>query len=248
MADKPELKGEQSPSEWQIQTFYEQVFARRAEATELEAGLRFVTTQLTQPVQSNEETPVWQYGYGGYDVEKKQVDFKKFAHFSKGEWRAGPKVPDPNFGFLLLRADSGHTGRDSKHAPIRRWTAPHDALISIAGVIDRPSEHGDGVIGRIVSSRSGELSKYAVPPKGKQETRLDRIEVKRGEIIDFIVECGVDDNSDSFNWAPLIQSDNGEWDAKIAFSGPPPPRPAPLRAWEKYAQVLLSTNEFVFVD
>ena len=121
-------------------------------------------------------------------------------------------------------------------------------VVSIAGVLTRPSENGDGVIGRIVSSRSGAIADYNVGPKGSTETRIDHVEVKRGDTLDFIVECGNGDNSDSFTWAPLIQSTAGEWDAKIAFAGPPPPRPAPLKAWEKYAQVLLATNEFVFVD
>jgi len=31
------------------------------------------------------------------------------------------------------------------------------------------------------------------------------------------------------------------------FSGPKPPSPS-LSAWERYAQALLMTNEFVFVD
>ena len=40
----------------------------------------------------------------------------------------------------------------------------------------------------------------------------------------------------------------GEWNGKKDFSGPPEPPPKPLSAWEKYAQVLLLSNEFMFVD
>lgn len=250
LAAKPELKGEQSPSEWQIQALYEQVYARRAETTEVEAGLKFVSQQLTQPAQIEEEIPVWQYGHGAYDEANKRVEFHRFAHFKEMRWHPSPKIPspEPKLGHVFVNATGGHVGRDSKHAAVRRWTAPQDAVVSITGVLTKPSENGDGVIGRIVSSRSGEIAKYEVTPKGNAETRINRIEVKRGDTIDFLVECGKDDNSDSFLWAPVIQSDTGEWDAKIAFSGPPPARPAPLKAWEKYAQVLLATNEFVFVD
>jgi hypothetical protein len=121
-------------------------------------------------------------------------------------------------------------------------------VISVAGVLEKPSENGDGIIGRVISSRSGELAKFIVTPKSNAETRLDQVEVKRGDTIDFVVECGDSDASDDFAWAPVIRSAEGEWDAKLAFAGPPPPRSAPLKAWEKYAQVLLATNEFVFVD
>jgi hypothetical protein len=37
------------------------------------------------------------------------------------------------------------------------------------------------------------------------------------------------------------------WDAKAQFGGPPP-RHEPLGPWEMYAQVLLQSNEVVFVD
>lgn len=247
VAAKDEFKGDQSPSEWQVQALYEQVLARHAESSEIDAGLRFLNQQLTQPAHLDDQ-PIWQYGYGSYDAANKRVEFNRFAHFTNQMWHAGPKVPDPKLGHVLLRADGGHAGVDAQHSPIRRWIAPQDMVVSIAGVLARPSENGDGVIGRIVSSRSGLLAEFTVGPKGSSETHVDQIEVKRGDTLDFIVECGNGDNSDSFTWAPLIKSAAGEWDAKIAFAGPPPPRPAPLKAWEKYAQVLLATNEFVFVD
>jgi hypothetical protein len=39
-----------------------------------------------------------------------------------------------------------------------------------------------------------------------------------------------------------------KWSAKSEFSGPLVPPPPPLSAWEKYAQVLLLSNEFLFID
>ena len=63
-----------------------------------------------------------------------------------------------------------------------------------------------------------------------------------------MVDRRKDDNSDSFTWAPVIHEDgaSGEtWDAKADFHGPPA---AGLTPWEEYAQVLMLTNEFVFVD
>jgi hypothetical protein len=51
--------------------------------------------------------------------------------------------------------------------------------------------------------------------------------------------------------ANAIRDANGyakEWNAKKEFGGPPPEDRKPLTAWEKYAQVLLLSNEFMFVD
>jgi hypothetical protein len=70
--------------------------------------------------------------------------------------------------------------------------------------------------------------------------------VKKGDTIDFIVDGRNDPESDDFSWAPKITSeDKKSWSATADFRGPQPER---LNAWEQYAQVLLQTNEFAFVD
>ena len=89
----------------------------------------------------------------------------------------------------------------------------------------------------------------------KTETKLDKIEVKEGEIIDFATDCRTNNNSDSFSWSPQIKYVNGgeamadsalHWNAQTDFGKAPPPKP--LDAWDKFAQVLLLSNELVFVD
>ena len=52
------------------------------------------------------------------------------------------------------------------------------------------------------------------------------------------------------DWSPVIKSaePKSEWNAKKDFAGPPAPPPQPLTAWEKYAQVLLMSDETIFVD
>ena len=43
--------------------------------------------------------------------------------------------------------------------------------------------------------------------------------------------------------------DTQEWNSVTDFAGPQTaPATTPLTPWEKYAQILLETNEFVFVD
>jgi hypothetical protein len=58
--------------------------------------------------------------------------------------------------------------------------------------------------------------------------------------------------NDVFTWSPVItlksageQAKQQVWDSAKDFSGPPP---VSLNAWEKYAQVLLQTSEFAFLD
>jgi hypothetical protein len=88
---------------------------------------------------------------------------------------------------------------------------------------------------------------------------VKNFELRAGETIDFLVDCRPAGNItwDEFAWAPVIRLEKPaaatqpaappgqEWSAAAQFGGPPP---RPLSQWEKYAQTLLLTNEFVFVD
>jgi hypothetical protein len=235
-----------SPTEADIQSLYERVYARRAAPEEVAAALRFLNAP---PAPEPEQvTPTWQYGWGGYDAAAHSVNFHPLPHWSGSTWQGGPKMPDRDLAYVSLNAGGGHPGRDNQHAAIRRWVAPADDVVSVSGKLERPDEHGDGVLGRVVSSRQGEVAQFLAEPKAAVATPVERIEVKKGDTLDFVVECRDNDTSDSFRWSPVIHGQKGEWSAEPSFAGPPPPLGPQLTAWEQYAQVLLASNEFVFID
>jgi hypothetical protein len=203
---------------------------------------------ITAPPSREVVIPTWQYGWGAYDPAAKRVDFHPLPTFSKGNWQGSDKMPDKTLAFVSVNSEGGHPGRDAAHAAIRRWTADADGFINVSGLIERPAKEGDGVVAQVVSSRTGPLFKAAVGPAGQADAKLDHLEVKKGDTLDFIVDCGAADTSDGFKWHPIIHAEHGEWDAKAQFAGPAPKGPAQLKPWEQYAQVLLETNEFIFVD
>ena len=182
----------------------------------------------------------WSYGYGTFDAEKKSVAFTPLPHFTGSAWQGGPQLPDKTLGWVLLVAAGGHPGR--KHAAIRRWTAPSDGTADISGALHHPADKGDGVIARIVV-RGEEIATAAAKQKIVEVPA--HAEVKKGDTIDFIVECGTNESYDSFEWAPTIKTGGATWSAAADFAGP---RPPPLTPWEKLAQVLLETNEFSYTD
>jgi len=243
---KPEFDQQQA-YEAQIQELYERVYARKANTLEVDAGLRFVMNAITNPTPREVELPAWQYGWGAYDETTHKVDFHKLPFFSGHSWQGGAKFPDATIGYVTLNSEGGHPGGDHAHDTIRRWVAPVDGVVSISGPVQRPSDHGDGIVASIVSSRAGQIFKSDVTPAGRVEVALDKVEVKKGDTIDFIVDLRGNLDSDSFTWHPIIRG-KVEWDAKAEFAGPPPPPEPELKPWEQYSQVLLETNEFVFVD
>jgi hypothetical protein len=160
----------------------------------------------------------------------------------------------------MLTAIGGHAGDSPALAVVRRWTAPSDCTVSVGGRLAHTQKEGDGVRGFVISSREGQLATWRIHVKSAQ-TKLTGIAVKQGDTIDFVVDCGPAGNVgwDSFEWKvtvtkePTPQTAAGDasgqmWDAVKEFSGPIPKPAQPLSAWEKYAQVLLQSNEIAFVE
>jgi hypothetical protein len=181
------------------------------------------------------------------------TNFKPLPHFTGKAWQGGEKLPDDKLGWLTLTATGGHPGDGTKNVIVRRWTATSEGTVTITGTLEHSEEAGDGVRGYVISSRLGALGFWPVY-KSKREMNIPKVEVKKGDTIDFVVDSFATVNSDSFTWSPSIKvvgqtSGGGDlaWSAKDDFSGPKEPF-LPLNAWEKYAQVLLMSNELAFVD
>jgi hypothetical protein len=168
----------------------------------------------------------WQYGFGTFDDAAKRVSsFAALPHFTGSAWQGGPALPDPTVGWAILHAAGGHAGNDQQHAVIRRWTAPRSGVLAIGGKLKHSSENGDGVRGRIVSSRQGLL--VELPVKACEvETNVARLEVEAGEMIDFMTDCLGEVTSDSFEWNPQLKladaanSPLDTWDSAADFHGP----------------------------
>lgn len=248
-----------------IRSLYRFVYQRLPGAEEIELAQKFLRSAGPRNEQTPAKPRTWRYGYGTYDEAKQRVVmFRELPHWAGDAWQGGPDLPDRVLGRTMLTAEGGHPGPDRQHSVIRRWVAPYDGTITTFGVLAAPpgfgtaAAAGDGVQAWIISSRFGELGRWTVY-LGFTDTRIERLEVKRGDTIDFIVDCLSDPHYDSFSWAPTIrmissggaQADFGEvmeWNATADFTGPEEPTPPTLTAWEKYAQVLLMSNEFVFLN
>jgi mono/diheme cytochrome c family protein len=261
LAHRPDVLSHADPAD-RIRALYRVLFGRSPAPDELALGLNYLNSPVAQGQGAERSASPWQYGYGGYDETTHRTEsFTPLPFWTGQAWQGGKDLPDPKLRWVLLTASGGHPGKDAAHAVIRRWTAPRDAVLTITGTLGHESDQGDGVRAWIVSSRRGELGHWDAHHRQAQ-TSLTQVEVKRGDTLDFIVECRASDGYDAFTWAPVLKAQSPllktaaakaetgptEWSAEAEFSGPPAPVASPLTPWEKYAQVLMETNEFAFVD
>ncbi len=225
-----------------IGSLHKRILQREPSAEELDIHVRSVEAFHREPRQTATR---WQNGFGQYDETSKSVSFTAFPWFGKDRWSETEQMPNPQSGYTQLTNNGGHPGNDAAHAVIRRWNVPESATIRITGEVSLPDKNSRGVKAIIVHNRKGVLWKADIPGGGKAEASPGTIAVQPGDTIDFILDNGGDPNSDSFAWSPVIRDTlSGVLIAHAAndFGGPG------MTAWEAYAQVLLCTNEFLFVD
>jgi hypothetical protein len=261
LAARPEIEAAKSPAE-RIEALYRATLGRKPTAEESALGMRFVQAEQSPPAEPVASNPtVWKYGVAGFDdASQRVVNFTPLPHFDGTTWQGGPTLPDPKLGWAMLNATGGHVGNDPQHGVSRRWMAPRDCTVTVSGELSNTSTQGDGVRARLISSREGQLASWTVHRKSA-DTRVSGIAVKQGDTVDFLVDCGRagDYTFDQFQWnikisrqpAPeAVAGDDagGVWESATEFAGPAKKPAAPLSPWEKYAQVLLESNEFLFVD
>ncbi len=241
----------QTRDEARIDTLYKLIYQRPPTELEIKLALNYLRSDAAIEWQTTARS-AWEYGYGEYDAVRKRTKFfAPLGAFANNAWRPGGKNPDPRLKGLALTAEGGNPGQP--FAVIRRWNCPRDGFFSIDGFLIHPAKDGFGVQGRIVSNRLGELGSWLVFDN-QAETRLPKVFLKRDEAIDFITDCRADPRNDFFKWAPIIKMEPGpkptggvvEWNAQKDFSGEA--RTQRLNSWEKFAQVLLETNELTFVN
>ncbi|MCE9534392.1 MAG: PSD1 and planctomycete cytochrome C domain-containing protein [Planctomycetes bacterium] len=247
LVTRPEVAAKSNPDD-RIAILVRLIHGRAATREELSLARAFLNGV-------DEKSPTfavspWQYGFGGFNEQTKRIEgFKLLPHWTGTSWQGGPMLPDPIHGWVILNAAGGHPGNNPTHAAIRRWVSPVDGEVVITGTLKHPDKQGDGVRGRIVSSRNGELGVWKVK-EGSSDISL-RASVAKGDTLDFATDCVKEMSFDAFTWSTTIRLlEKGKitsWDASRDFAGPSSARLG-FGRWEQLAQVFLLGNEFAFVD
>lgn len=202
--------------ETRIEMLYQICFQRMPVPLETKIGMRFLEEQ--SGVKGSDAKPIWQYGYGQYNPKTRQVSFFKMPNYASGAG-GGMRM---NMNTAVLGQYDGGTnsrlagiqltaggGSAGAVAVIRRFTAPVDATLTINGTLAQArGVAGDGVGGYIVHSRTGQLGAYSLAGNNRSaDTKVAKVDVKKGDTIDFIVDNGGRGNAigDTFTWAPELR-------------------------------------------
>jgi len=191
---------------------------------------------------------VWTNGYGGWNPVTKTVAFTEMNVRVKDRIAPTDTIPDKQFSHAFLTAKGGHPGDQTEvTAVIRRWTAGSAGKYRLEGDLAVPSKASDGVRARVVTARRGVLAEVVVLGGASAPVTVPEVELAAGESIDFIADNHRGSNSDSFAWSPVIK-DARTGEVLTSAAGEFGKKPDRQSALSTFAQILLSSNEFIFAD
>jgi mono/diheme cytochrome c family protein len=242
-----------------VTALWKRTLQRSPSPAELARSLAFLAadppTDVVQP-----QTDDWSYGCASFDPTRQRVtDFTPFTAFA-GSAVKGQRLAGVDTTAMELTPDGGRAmpGR----AATRRWTASHAGTVRIeAELVHLPTDHQGPadptgpIVCRIVHSRHGLLGEWTAAADGVM-TGAESISCLPGDTIDFLALTELAPDRAGFLWSPVITMLDRElpampgmplrWDARHDFLDPKA-QPTPLDRWEKLAQVLLLSDEFVLL-
>jgi hypothetical protein len=243
---------------------FRRVLARDASADERNLIAALAEREPASPGPRSESA--WRYGAVSFDLAAGRLkEFRPFRYFTGTAWQPSSMLPDAIEGMASITAVGGSPGDGLDSAVSRRWIAPRDMTVRVTStLLQRRNQFAqrflwtNGVRGSLVSSGGGLIGQWLVdgPSSGakiveqdesKAVANVERITVKAGDTLDFVVDSRDDPELDSFTWKIRIEDAGGgeKWDSERDFQGPPV---RPLTSRARAAQVLLMSNEFAFVD
>ena len=230
-------------SEERVKVLYLSVLGRLPNKKELALALDYLREAELAPAPAS-----WRNGYGGWNPATKAVAFTEMKVQTKDRIAPTDKMPDKKFAHTFLTAKGGHPGDVADTtAVIRRWTAGSAGKYRIEGTLAVPSKVSDGVRARIITARKGILAEVVAKGASSAPVNVTEVELAAGESIDFIADNFIGSNSDTFSWSPVIK-DAKTGEVITSAAGEFGKKPDRQSALSTFAQILLTSNEFIFAD
>lgn len=229
---------------------FQNVLQRPPTTTESNAILQFLSSEIEPNPKVSETVKAWTYGYAQLSIDgaAKIHSFTPLPYFTGTAWQGSMSFPDAKLGWVQLTATGGHPGNDLQHVAVRRWTSPIHGTVRLKSWMHHQEAAGDGVRCTILSSRHGTLASEVIHNK-KWDWEKELIQVEPGDTLDFITDIYQVLNTDQHLWQLEIistsDSTSSTWNSAKDFHGP---RSSQLTRWEEVAQILMISNELLFVE
>jgi hypothetical protein len=236
-----------------IEVLFQRILRRGPTDAEMHAALDFVAQPTTEADLPTDPSRQWRYGVGVLNDRHLVESFKPFPVFIDGRYQGGQEFPHPEWSYASLAAEAGHPGAGNAGSVVRRLTVDRTGTAIVRGFVKHASDKGDGV--RVTVAANDKHWAQETVANGRQRIGPVEIPVNSGEIVDLIIDDNGSTSFDSFTaeFTVSLRGIDGQtiqFDSKRDFENVliDPQEVEPLNRRQQLAQVLMLSNEFIFVD
>ena len=230
--------------EEKITDLFKKVYSREPTESEVKFSKEFLAE--ASETFKEKAVPEWIFGYATLTDGKMLEDFVQFKFFNKSRWQVSKNFPDREIGHAMLSSKGGHPGKTK--AVVRRCKIHKSGTLSIKGTLKHKNTNGNGV--RVLILHNGSLMGEWDCKTKTISTTCENIEVQAGDYIDLVVDSKANPTSDSFEWPLDMQlkanSEVEEFSTVDSFFDKKTVKE--FSPWDGLAQVLMISNEFLYVD
>ena len=237
------LKGLGTDKE-KVDLLFKNTLSRLPTASERQKALLFVEQNKAK---FNYRKPEIEFGIARIS-ENKLTGFKRFEKFTNKTLQFNGKFPHPKYEYASLKSNGGHPG--GNFPVVRRLSFFESGQLSLQGTLKHPNSKGDGV--RAVLFLNGSKVQAWKSHNNSVSTRHASLKVKSGDVVELAVEPTATHGFDSYTWVKKLKlKQDGklkEIDLQAMFTSEQGGGATLYSVWDALAQVMLMSNEFLYVD
>lgn len=236
--------------EEKIKALYRICFQREPSPLEIKIGLKYIEGALNEDMSDVKKEYNWKYGYRVIT----QNGTSKFFEFPKFERDVYQSTND-FFKSSTITKNGGTLSSNPNIQVVRQWISPRNGSISvettfsIKGGGQKQKSSGTIVLyknGSPIKSLSSNGSEVKISISDLNAMVGDKFEFtvsnQTGLNKDFSLQVKINEVKDVNSLTPI------SWNSQLDYKGPILKSDRELNSWERYAHILILSNEMVFIN
>lgn len=235
--------------EEKIRSLYRICFQREPNDLEIKIGLRYMEEAMKEDMTDVKKEYNWKYGYRVMSSNKTMSPFFEFNKFEKDIYSS---TNDYFKGFTITRS-GGTLPPNSNLFLDRQWNSPRKGSFEIKGSFNYKFVKGQSDVILSIYKNSKPLKSLNITD-GKEQSFELSLDLEVGDKLEFLTSNVSKTNKD-FNLNIKINEVKDEnsltpisWSSVADFKSPISKNDKELNSWERYAHVLLMSNEMIFLN
>jgi hypothetical protein len=238
--------------EEKVKSLYRICFQRDPSPLEIKVALAYMVDAMKEDMSDVKKEYNWKYGYRVIDQKTKSLSkFFELPTFEKETY----KSTNAFFVNLTINKTGGELMNNPNIYSIRQWVSPREGLFQANGTFKlKPSKDVVPNVNLFIYKNDRPIKTVNINSYGESPFQIDLNKISFNDKIEFVLVNSsklekdytllikIDELKDENSFTPV------NWNSQSDFRAPIKKIDRELNGWERYAHILLMSNEMIFIN